>query len=88
MNIKYGDDIVLITYEYVSVIIARWSQCIVNELIMLNNAYRGESVGMVFLRRGSDNIILFQGVTGDRLAGGAAHLLHLFFFLPRPQHTM
>lgn len=28
------------------------------------------------------------GVTGDRLAGGAAHLLHLFFFLPRPQHTM
>lgn len=38
--------------------------------------------------QGSDNIILFQGVTGDRLAGGAAHLLHLFFFLPRPQHTM
>lgn len=37
---------------------------------------------------GSDDLILFQGVTGDRLAGGAAHLLHLFFFLPRPQHTM
>ncbi|KAL0104546.1 hypothetical protein PUN28_017343 [Cardiocondyla obscurior] len=29
-----------------------------------------------------------DGVTGDRLAGGAAHLLHLFFFLPRPQHTI
>lgn len=40
------------------------------------------------ISHGSDNIILFQGVTGDRLAGGAAHLLHLFFFLPRPQHTM
>jgi len=39
---KYRDDVV-IAYKYDTLIIARYRDIIVNEWIMLNNAYRGDS---------------------------------------------